>query len=296
MIGSNIKVHFAGNDGDEVFHCAQNAADVNYSLYTVYNFIANKKIEDDLTLPDGHVIKDQCKIRKQTIQDSGLFTLMFGAKKDTKQTRESLTDWQDKLVKFVLQNQLSCTVVEIDCQKVLGVEEAWYFRERMRGLLPNRIINVFHYEDGKRGLDRLIEFSDYIALSIPELRIVRGKQHREDTRRLVDYIKCKKPNIDIHLLGCTDIKMLAENRFCTSADSTSWLAGIKYGFIRDGKERSHINHFKKEIFEQRKEKVVEIYKKRGVELTDKRIRYTTNASLCATALKQKYEHVAGSQD
>ena len=70
------------------------------------------------------------------------------------------------------------TCVEIDCQKVLGVEDAWYFRERMRRRLKNPQINVFHFEDGRRGLDRLIDFSSYIALSIPELRIIKPKTFR----------------------------------------------------------------------------------------------------------------------
>ena len=58
------------------------------------------------------------------IQDSGLFTLMFGAKKGEKQTKETLTLWQDKLIKFVLENDLNSTCVEIDCQKV------WVLRKR----------------------------------------------------------------------------------------------------------------------------------------------------------------------
>ena len=53
-------------------------------------------------------------------------------------------------------------------------------------LPDNRIINVFHIEDGMKGLDRLIEFSDYIAVSVPELRILGKKNH---TVKLAHYIK-----------------------------------------------------------------------------------------------------------
>ncbi len=39
---------------------------------------------------------------------------------------------------------------------------AWDFRQRMKKDLPNnRIINVFHLEDGMKGLDRMIEFAEY---------------------------------------------------------------------------------------------------------------------------------------
>ena len=71
--------------------------------------------------------------------------------------------------------------VEVDCQKILSPEIAWKFRKEMKRLLPdNRIINVFHLEDGKKGLDRLIDFSDYIAISVPELRIHKNRTYKTD--------------------------------------------------------------------------------------------------------------------
>lgn len=196
----------------------------------------------------------------------------------------------------MLQNKLNCTCVEIDCQKVLGVEAAWYFRKRMRDLLPNRQINVFHYEDGKEGLDRLIEFSDYIAFSIPELRIVKPKTFRQDAYNLVQYTKNKKPEIDIHLLGCTDFRMLAENKCCTSADSTSWLQGVKYGSISDGSTKNHVNNFDAKLRKERFEAVHEVLKQRGVVLKEKTMQYSTAASISATICKMRYTQVAGSQD
>lgn len=238
----------------------------------------------------------QDTVNRHVIQDSGLFTLMFGAGKGQTQTLESLTEWQDKLIAFVQQNNLRCTCVELDCQKVLGVREAWYFRERMKKLLDNPQINVFHFEDGMRGLDSMIDFSDYIALSIPELRIIKPKTFREDTRYLTHYIKNRKPEIDIHLLGCTDVKMIAQNSFCTSADSTSWLSGVKYGWFDDGNQKAHINQFRKDLIEQRLSAVRTITEGRGLELTDKTILYGARASLCATICKQKYTRAAGSQE
>lgn len=147
-----------------------------------------------------------------------------------------------------------------------------------------------------RGLDSLIDFSDYIALSIPELRIIKPKTFREDTRYLTHYIKNRKPEIDIHLLGCTDVKMIAQNCFCTSADSTSWLSGVKYGWFDDGNQKAHINQFRKDLIEQRLSAVRTITEGRGLELTDKTLLYGARASLCATICKQKYTRAAGSQE
>ena len=230
-LGNNIKVHFAGTDFDHRCITSLELANVHYRLYTVFPAIIAKKPGDDFRDKSG-VVQRQEKVFKHVIMDSGLFTLMFGGKKGVKQTRQTLTEWQDKTFEFVKQNRLKNTCVEIDCQKLLGVEDAWFFRQRMRDTLPNRQINVFHYEDGRKGLDRLIEFSDYIALSIPEIRIVHPKSFREDTYALASYIKNKKPEIDIHLLGCTDKKMLMQNRFCTTADSSSWTGVYRFANIQ----------------------------------------------------------------
>lgn len=151
MFDRNIKVHFAGSDGQENFHAALTAAGTRYRLYSCYRYLVNKPVDGDFRLPEDHVLKVEERTNRQVIQDSGLFTLMFGAGKGQRQTREGLTQWQDKLIAFVEQNGLRAVCVEIDCQKILGVEDAWYFRERMRRRLKNRQINVFHFEDGRRG-------------------------------------------------------------------------------------------------------------------------------------------------
>ena len=296
MFDNNLKVHFAGSDGQENFHAALCAAGTRYRLYSCYRYIVNKPPDADFRLPAEHVIKAEEHENRHVIQDSGLFTLMFGRNKGQRQTRESLTQWQDKLIAFVEQNGITATCVEIDCQKVLGVEEAWYFRERMRRRLRNPQINVFHFEDGRRGLDRLIDFSSYLAISVPELRLIKPRTFREDTHYLVHYIKDRKPEIDIHLLGCTDMRMIGQNRFCTSADSTSWLSGVKFGYFDDGIRKAHVRCFRRDIFEARSKQVQAVLSRRGVVLTAKGIEHTTNASICATICKRKYERIAGPQE
>lgn len=301
MFGSNIKVHFAGSDNSIPHLVSANLAGVNYSLFTCYPFIKGKKVEDDFTYgpEDLFVPRIIQPLRKHIIMDSGLFTLMFGAEKGTKQTIESLTEWQDKTAKFVRQNNLDCTLVEIDCQKVLGVEQAWYFRERMREVMPNnRHINVFHLEDGMKGLDRLIEFSDYLAISVPELRLHNPKTYKRDALQLTTYIKKAKPSIDIHLLGCTERGMLHDNRFCTSADSTSWLSANRYG--NSGYKRFHTNDIKRSERERITPYIMQEYDKLrkfgASEPTDKRVKYMQDAYFSAMFCKRMYEKAAGPQD
>lgn len=296
MLGNNIKIHFAGSDGEEIFHAALKAADVKYRLFSCFPFIDKKQLSDDFTLPYDHIIRVQDREMNHVIQDSGLFTLMFGAGKNRLVDHDYIINWQDRLIKFVIQNQLKCSVVECDCQKLLGVDEAWFFRKRMRYLLPNKQINVFHYEDGKEGLDRLIDFSDYIAFSVPELRILKPKTYKKDAINLARYAKKKKPSIDIHMLGCTEYSMLKDLSFCTTADSTSWLSGVKYGYFTDNKRKGHINTFKKDIYKDRERKIIQTLNERGVVFEQKTITYTTNASLCATIAKNRYAQLAGDQD
>lgn len=291
-LGNNIKVHFAGTDYDQ--HCIDSLeiAKVHYRLYTVYYAIAGKKPGDDFRDKTG-VVKRQEQVFNHVIMDSGLFTLMFGGQKGVKQTRATLTEWQDKTFEFVKQNDLKGTCVDLDCQKLLGVEEAWYFRRRMKDTLKNRQINVFHYEDGKKGLDRLIEFSDYIALSVPEIRIVHPKTFREDTHKLACYVKNKKPEIDIHLLGCTDKKMLQQNRFCTTADSSSWTGVYRFGTLQ-GKS---IYNLKPEVYED----AVRRYKEYIGEDTfnswsDNRRRRQIWSLVSAEVSKAVYTKYAGNQD
>ena len=303
MFGGNIKIHFAGSDNSVPHLVAANLAHVNYSLFTCYPFIAGKKPEDDFEMAENELFVPKIiqPLRNHIIMDSGLFTLMFGAKKHEKQTIETLTAWQDKTAKFVNQNELTCTCVEIDCQKVLGVEEAWYFRERMRKVMPNnRHINVFHLEDGRKGLDRLIEFSSYIAVSVPELRIHRSGTYKRDVTYLTNYIKNKKPTIDIHLLGCTEKGLLEENKFCTSADSTSWLSANRYG--NSGYKRYHINDIKAEERLKITPAIIEQYEKYSKPypkvrpLNDKKIKYMQDAYFSAVFSRNMYINAVGNQD
>lgn len=246
---SNIKVHFAGAEVMTQFYALQ-FLNIKYNLYTAFPFLERSvlKTKKSPIIPchlkgfDYKIPNYITENSKHCIQDSGLFTLMFGSHKGQKD--EKLMDnWYNGLVEFTLNNNNQATCVEVDCQKILGVKKAWEYRERFANDIPNRIINVFHKEDGQKGLDKLIEFSNYIAISVPELRFLGQKK---SVIQIANYIKNKKPNIDIHLLGCTELKLLKELSFCSSADSTSYKSGIRYGFIKS----RHVKNLKTEAIKK----------------------------------------------
>ncbi len=150
--------------------------------------------------------------------------------------------------------------------------------------MPNRQINVFHKEDGQKCLDRLIEFSDYIAVSVPELRVLGQKNY---TEKIVHYIKNKKPSIDIHLLGCTENKLLKQLSFCTSADSTSHKAPARYGSIQG----RHVKNIRtKEVVELVGEKNYNTIRQWYSE------EYTNIEVLSGFLYLQKYIQYGGGQD
>ena len=289
----NIKVHYAGAEVMNQY-MAFNTLGVRYSLYTAFPFVERMIFDkyssplipldfqkkDPIDLIPKYIISTS----KHTIQDSGLFTLMFGSLKG-KKDEQLINRWYDNLVQFTLDHAPGVTCVEVDCQKVLNPEKAWDFRYRMKeDLAGHRIINVFHLEDGIKGLDKMIEFSEYIAISVPELRIA-GKT--SFVPALARYIKKKKPSIDIHLLGCTEQKLLRQCRFCTSCDSTTYTAAKRYGFLKG-------NHVRRIITD----KIIDLI---GVDKYNK-IRTcngeksTNSCVLSVEYYKRIYQKVAGEQD
>jgi len=296
---SNIKVHFAGLENQDFAEILHKCGKINYSLFTVFPFIAHNlnikpmKMKTCTTQSIGYLNTAS----KHSIMDSGLFTLMFGAHAG-KRNKNDVDMWYNSLVNFVNNNKVKSTCVEVDCQKILGVDSAWYYREKIVKDLPNnRIINVFHKEDGQKGLDRMIEFSNYIAISVPELRNLGQKNY---TVKIANYIKNKKPSIDIHLLGCTESKLLKELNFCSSADSTSWQQVNRYGVIKfnDGNKtysckNSNINI--ESLLDRYKYEIENILIK-WMEVTPKRLDYYSKYALAGELLKKQYSIYAGNQD
>ena len=290
----NIKVHFAACEVMNQFYAVEKLG-IKYSLYTAFPFLERSVLKSKISpIMPCHLKGREYNIpryisskSKHCIQDSGLFTLMFGSHKGQKDEK-IMNSWYDGLVEFTLNNNINnnnkATCVEVDCQKILGVDKAWEYRERFSKDIPNRIINVFHKEDGQKGLDRLIEFSNYIAISVPELRFLAKKN---SVVEIANYIKNKKPDIDIHLLGCTELKLIRELKFCSSCDSTTYIAGKRYGFIEN-----------KSIEKIKKNDIINLVGKEtyyGIRAWNNE-QNTNFLCLSIYYLNQKYTNYAGPQD
>lgn len=296
----NIKVHFAGLENNDFARILNKVSGLQYGLLTVFPFICNqfgiKPLTFNYTIPTGHQWMHENF--RHTIMDSGLFTLMFGANAIKDPSKKLMTDYFEAIKTFAIETELECTLVEVDCQKFLGPEFAWKLRRRFRDELTMRQINVFHIEDGQKGLDRLIEFSDYLAISVPELRRANKKDY---VYRLANYIKNKRPDLDIHLLGCTDKKMLGSLKFCTSSDSTSWQKINRWGSLSFNyrKERHitiknrHIN--KDRLIDDLGHGIEQVLATMGLEPTPIRMEYYSKYAFAAKMMKGHYEKYAGDQ-
>lgn len=294
----NIKVHFAGCEITTAADIHVQCAKLKYGLFTCLPYLGERVGIKTVTFHNYGTrgIKYLEDKMEHVIMDSGLFSLMFGAHAAPRDEK-FISTWTDLIIDFVLENNLGVTVVEVDSQKLLGADETWKFRERMRDRLPNKMINVFHLEDGQKGLDRLIEFSEYIAVSLPELRKTGKKDYAV---RLVNYIKNKKPSIDIHLLGCTENKLLRDLRFCTSADSTAWQAVNRWGQIsynnNEKTRKVKTSLIDPKTLDQFEPQVKETLARWNIEPTENWIYYYKKFALAGVITKKQYEVHAGPQD
>lgn len=216
-----MKVHFAGHE-DVKMSKPLKMAGVNYVLASFYQI---RKYKGDKALEFINCLNSY----KHTIIDSGLFTLMFGAKSDTVLTEQMIIEWQDGYADFVNSTNYKHSIVECDVQKKINPEFAWEMRKKFKTQVKNTIINVYHLEDGNP--DKLIDFSDYIAVSIPELRFNVSKQERDKITRYISH-KATTKGKKVHLLGCTELKMLKDFQYCYSCDSTSWFSGSRFNSFK----------------------------------------------------------------
>ena len=279
----NIKVHFAGLEGMR-FANSVSEMGVQYGLFTAYPYVYDKMYNNKVRESDFENLRFLTRNFSHIIQDSGLFTFLFGSSsKNVK--KETIYDWYDGLVEWTLEHGQPFTCVEVDAQSIIGVDETWRLREKMREDLPNnRIINVFHLEDGAYGLDKLIEYSDYIGIAAQELSKT-GKT--EYVVPLARYIRSKKSSVDIHLLGCTIPDIMKSCIFCTSCDSVSWKTPLRFGEI-DGYHISHLSSEKCCYFVGDN-----IYKSIGRYGNEQ----STNAYIASIEYyKRIYEKCAGNQD
>lgn len=297
-----MKVYFAGMEQGS-FALIAKIAGVRYLLLSPLYFLA------ETVLPSLDVFKPPDKAHpllnfiqdnsNNSIMDSGLFSLMFGAHSGHR-SNDFFHQWQLAYIDFVKKYKYKKTLVEVDCQKFSGVGFAWKLREELKSKIKNQIINVYHFEDGKVGLERMIEFSDYIAISVPEVRLMGVGDIANYIFRQCNFIKSKKPEIKIHLLGCTQKTILdISAKVADSCDSTSWQKVNRYGRLSYFKlgnmqniKRSALEKYAIPKYQKIIEKEFEIAQIKKVGGTH----YYCNYLVAMKNLRAYYQSICGSQE
>lgn len=295
-----MKVHFAGLEHQKFATILSRVAGIKYGLFTVFPFVApGFDVEKTRYMSTDFAVCNYLTEKYQhVIMDSGLFTLMFGARAG-KRSRPFIYNWNDAIIRYVKKYGYSGAVVECDCQKVLGVEDAWTLRKKLKDSLPNEQINVWHNEDGKEGLDKMIDFSNYIAISVPEWRVLAGGNTLPDRIfKIARYIKTKKPSIKIHLLGCTQNNIMRQCSFCDSCDSTSWQQINRFGQGKVLIDNRFVKTTRREVEGKTSHLCQEIndaFLLDGVQ-AEKARQYFANYAAIAMYLKYEYARYAGGQE
>lgn len=174
------------------------------------------------------------------IVDSGLFTFMFGSTKGGKAPdrtyegyRRFTLEYLERLAAFGLDK---CLVVEVDAQRLIGVDETHRLRELFAPLGKN-VMYVWHQPEGIPGLRKLAREREYVGIGMPELRRISGaigrtsNELRDDLLREIHEACADIGPPRVHLLGGTSVSSTSTSR-AWSADSTSFLSGARYGAAR----------------------------------------------------------------
>ena len=204
----NMNIFLAGNLHDK------ERFNIHYSdIYVLesYYYIVNKKwIYPLLSQFKGFLL------------DSGAFTYM-NSKKNEK------VDWDiyiEEYANFI--NQLNIDLFfELDIDTIIGLKEVERLRAKLELLTGKKSIPVWHKSRGLEYWIKMVKEYDYVAIG----GLVTMEIKKTEYDVFIHLLKiAKENNCKVHGLGFTNLKGLQKYKF-DSVDSTTWLAGNRYGSI-----------------------------------------------------------------
>ena len=142
--------------------------------------------------------------------DSGLYSVFglvkkepsFDLKKFFSSYAPAYKDYINYVLKSVPEGSAEhCFFVNLDTDFLFGLEKTREFNDMLLKNCPEgRIVGTYHAADGKKYLDELIEKFDYIAVADAP-RFEESKVSLKYAQAACEYIKNKRPEIKIHVLG-----------------------------------------------------------------------------------------------
>ena len=202
------------------------------SFYYYFTGLADRRFEmaKILKSPEYRICNDlRYRERKDTILDSGLFSLLFGAGKTM--GAEVVDRYCDFYFDFLSNSGYTGKFVELDLQNLKGIKETQIWRDRFEDAFGwERGMVVWHHIDGKDGMKHMAERYPYVAISVPELKKrygTRGASYYASD--LIDIAKEANSDVQLHMLGCCQASFLGRNMEWDTCDSTSWMAPGAWG-------------------------------------------------------------------
>ena len=162
--------------------------------------------------------------QEKHILDSGAFSAFSG--------KNNNFDWDTyvkKYANFIIQNNIQ-KFFELDIDVVVGLEKVEYYRRYLEDRTGRQPIPVWHANRGKDYFLQMCENYSYVAIGTTSA-MEEGRRIRQNPMILKWFIdQAHKANARIHGLGFTNTNYLPFLNF-DSVDSTTWLAGAKYGHV-----------------------------------------------------------------
>lgn len=155
--------------------------------------------------------------------DSGAFSFMQGTKQYTK---ADFTAYVDKYIAYINANNIG-HFFEMDVDSLLGYQKVLELRKYINSGTGKKCIPVWHRSRGKYEFEKMCEEHDYVAIGGLALKTINRSEYHVLPKLIVEAHRRKAK---IHGLGFTNLKWLPRCHF-DSVDSTSWLAGCRFGFL-----------------------------------------------------------------
>jgi hypothetical protein len=169
---------------------------------------------------------DKCKHR---FLDSGAFTFINAAQKGKAFTLEKFREFADAYVQAMKDHGDDWDhVVEMDVDDVFGREVAQEYRRKLRDIVGDRLLPVWHETNGLADWKELISEFPYVGIGSNETRTIKTQQERILLRQ------AHAAGVRVHRFGTSSPFFMREVPYDT-CDSTGWLAGqrfAQYGQIR----------------------------------------------------------------
>lgn len=159
---------------------------------------------------------------KDFMLDSGAFSFVYGKKPGE-------LDWEkyaDRYADFVREKQIK-NYIELDIDKLIGLKEVERLRKRIEKRVGWKSMPVWHVNRGYEYWIKMCTDYDYVCFGA----FLVDRADKKNYSFIIKFIRdASLLNAKVHGLGFTNFEWLPKLHFY-SVDSTSWLAGNKFGFI-----------------------------------------------------------------